>query len=111
MIKVHNPETITIEPNLEFKPFAEFPAGHIPDMIILHEHNVHYSLIIPEDCRLAENGGLDYQRCENAKNVKKDTKEKLNNKTIQEIITQDEIELNGDYVVKDSELNKINEPK
>ena len=36
-------------------------------MIVLHEHNSHYDLIIPNDSRLALDGGLDYQRNEKEK--------------------------------------------
>ena len=42
-----NPEKIIIEPNPDFKNYAEISPGMISDMMILHEHNVHYSLIIP----------------------------------------------------------------
>ena len=54
-----NPEIRIIEPNPELQKYAEIAPGKIPDMTIFHEHNVHYSLIIPKNCRLAENGSLD----------------------------------------------------
>ena len=65
-----NPEVTIIEPNPEFLTCSLLPAGKIPDMIIFHEHDSHYSLIVPKDCRLATEGGLDYQRSQQNKNPK-----------------------------------------
>ena len=51
-----------IEPNPVFQHCSEVPAGKIPDMTVLHHFDSHYSLIVPDTCWLAINGGLDYQR-------------------------------------------------
>ena len=79
-----NPQISEIEPNPDFKNHAEIVPGKVPDMMILHEKNVHYSLIIPEDCRLAEIGSLDLQRSEN---VGKSMANKANNKHIKKSST------------------------
>ena len=60
-----NPVVNIIEPNPEFAQFSELPAGTIPDMIVLHEYDSHYNLIVPSDSILAREGGLDHQRIEN----------------------------------------------
>ena len=62
-----NPVVNIIEPNPEFKQFSELPAGKVPDMTVLHEHDSHYNLIVPNDSMLAREGGLDHQRIENLK--------------------------------------------
>ena len=67
-----NPEVTLIEPNPKFSDHSLVPAGTVPDMIFLHEYNSHYSLIVPEDCRLATDGGLDYQRREQKTNSLKE---------------------------------------
>ena len=64
------PSVTVIEPNPKFEKCSEVQAGKIPDMTVLHHFNSHYSLIVPSNCWLAQNGGLDYQRklSENKKN-------------------------------------------
>ena len=59
-----NPTVNTIEPNPVLAGFSEFPTGLIPEMLLLHEENSHYNLIIPKSSMLAKEGGLDYQRSE-----------------------------------------------
>ena len=78
------PQIKIIEPNPNFEKFAEISPGKISDMIIFHEHNVHYSLIIPENSRLAEEGSLDLQRFENGKVMEKKQDKKTNNESIEE---------------------------
>ena len=56
------PSVTTIEPNQKFQNCSEVPAGKIPEMTVLHHFDTHYSLIVPDKCWLAMNGGLDYQR-------------------------------------------------
>ena len=56
------PSVTTIEPNQKFQNCSEVPAGKIPEMTVLHHFDSHYSLIVPDKCWLAMNGGLDYQR-------------------------------------------------
>ena len=95
-----NPDTMIIEPNPDFKMYAEIPPRIISDMLILHEYNVHYSLIIPEDSRLAENGGLDLQRSQNAKNVSRITKQSATQMNIKETCIQSDSDLNADMAQK-----------
>ena len=125
LIKVHgledkNPEKIEIEPNPDFAKYAEVLPGKVLDMIILYEENVHYSLIIPQDCRLAENGSLDYQRAENVKNVEKVSGKEVNSESINKISMQgdsDQSEGNVEKVIgeirttKVTSINKLNGSK
>ena len=62
-----NPRVNIIEPNPEVKVINKYPQGYIPDMVLLHEEDLHYNLVIPKNSRLATDGGLDYQRNELAK--------------------------------------------
>ena len=64
-----NPIISIIEPNPDFLQCSEVPVGKVPDMVIFHEDESHYSLIIPDDSRLAVEGGLDYQRIEQKKQI------------------------------------------
>ena len=66
-----------IEPNPALASCSELPAGKIPDMIILHEKDSHYNLIIHESSRLALEGGLDYQRTEEKKKIEEKKQEKI----------------------------------
>ena len=100
-----NPETKIIEPNPDFQKYSEVAPGTIKDMIILHEHNVHYSLIIPRDCRLAENGSLDLQRSENAEKVVKFSDEKANNESTKEVTIPEDSKLIAEDVDKQIEAN------
>ena len=59
-----DPVVNIIEPNPALVGVSELPAGKIPDMVLLHEKDSHYNLVIPENCRLALEGGLDFQRTE-----------------------------------------------
>ena len=95
------PQIKIIEPNPDFEKFAEISPGKISDMIILHEHNVHYSLIIPENSRLAEEGSLDLQRFENAKVMEKKQDKKTNNESIEEKSMTNVLNSNEDNVGKD----------
>ena len=54
------PRVNIIEPNPDIAGVV--PSGTVPDMVILHEENSHYNLIIPKSHTLALEGGLDYQR-------------------------------------------------
>ena len=51
-----NPRVSRIEPNPEL--------SRVSEMVLLHEENSHYNLIIPRDSKLALEGGLDFQRDE-----------------------------------------------
>ena len=64
---------ITIqEPDPEFDIVgAEFPPGKLPEMILYHVKDTHYDLIVPKKSKIAEEGGLDYQRVKNLKNKEK----------------------------------------
>jgi hypothetical protein len=42
-----NPSIEIIEPDPNFVRCSELPAGKVPEMIVLNEHNSHYDLIIP----------------------------------------------------------------
>ena len=55
-----SPRVNIIEPNPDV--IGVVPSGTVPEMIILHEENSHYNLIIPKNHILALEGGLDYQR-------------------------------------------------
>ena len=57
-----DPVVNIIEPNPALIGVNELPAGKIPDMVLLHEKDSHYNLVIPENSRLALEGGLDFQR-------------------------------------------------
>ena len=57
-----NPRVSRIEPNPELSRVSELPSGFIPEMMLLHEENSHYNLIIPRDSKLALEGGFDFQR-------------------------------------------------
>ena len=77
-----NPEVNEFEPNPEFAGSSDFSMGQIPEMTIFHDYNVHYSLVVPQESRLATDGGLDYQREELArkKAEESDKKEKKESK-------------------------------
>ena len=56
-------------------------------LYLLHEENVHYNLVIPRNCKLALDGGLDDQRNERANDAKNNKvtipeKKNLNDTTI-----------------------------
>ena len=69
-----NEPTVTlIKPNPVLERFSDFPAGQVPDMIVLHQKNSHYDLIVPKDSQLAIEGGFDYLR---GKNKAKEEEEK-----------------------------------
>ena len=106
-MKDQNPETTIIEPNPDFKNYAEIPPGIISDMMILHEHDVHYSLIIPEDSRLAENGGLDFQRSENVKNANKKSELFVTKTNICETTTQKELKTSVGNVKEHPDKNEM----
>ena len=63
------PRVSIIEPNPALAAKSVHKQGLIPEMLLLHEENTHYSLIIPRDSSLAIDGGLDNQR-EEASNHK-----------------------------------------
>ena len=71
-----NPRVTKIGPNPQLANFSELPAGRIPEMVLLHEENSHYNLIIPRNCRLALDGGLDYQRKEQEKKMKEGVRDR-----------------------------------
>ena len=98
-----HPEIKVIEPNPEFEKYAEISSGKIPDMVILHEHNVHYSLIIPKNSRLAENGSLDLQRSEIAKVVEKNEDKIVDKSSMKE--KGMEISLNSNVVSEGKDCN------
>ena len=58
------PSVTYIEPNPVLVRFSDFPDGKVPDMVVLHQKDVHYDLIVPDDSVLAIEGGLDYRRVE-----------------------------------------------
>ena len=70
-----NPVIRKIEPNPDFSHCSELPPGKVPEMIVLHEHDSHYSLIVPQDSRLALEGGLDYQRSQMEKQKPENNKD------------------------------------
>ena len=47
------PSVSYIEPNPVLVRFSDFPEGKVPEMVILHQKDVHYDLIVPEDSVLA----------------------------------------------------------
>ena len=61
------PSISYVEPNPVLMRFSDFPEGKVPDMMILHQKDVHYDLIVHKDSLLATEGGLDYQRVEQKK--------------------------------------------
>ena len=79
-----NPRVNIIKPNPELANLSKLPTGWIPEMVILHEENSHYNLIIPRNSKLALEGGLDYQRNEQNKKVNSG-KQKINQNESKEI--------------------------
>ena len=57
-----NPSINVIEPKHDVSKTNGFPGGVVPEMILLHEEDSHYNLIVPKDHFLATEGGFDYQR-------------------------------------------------
>ena len=74
-----NPIIHIQEPDPNFKMSEEeFPPGKIAEMILCHVKNVHYDLIVPKDSKLANEGGLDFQRMK--KIEKKEQKDECKDK-------------------------------
>ena len=69
-----NPLISIVDPDPKFKLETESELGKIPDIILYHLKDVHYDLVIPKGCRIAEEGCLDLQRKENVINSEKDIK-------------------------------------
>ena len=76
------------EPDPSFKiENDDFPPGKIPELVLYHEKDVHYDLIVPKDSTIAKEGGLDFQRkhneevlCEKQKHNDDDLKESQESK-------------------------------
>ena len=88
IITVRNTEdlhpTISIQdPDPNFKAETESTPGQIPEIILFHLKDMHYDLIVPKDCRMAEEGGLDLQRKQKS-NIK-DLKDGEEGKNVEEI--------------------------
>ena len=58
-----------IEQNPALEEISEIPFGKIPEMVILHEKDSHYNLVVPVNSRLALEGGLDLQRAKESKDI------------------------------------------
>ena len=54
--------------------------------MVVHDDECHFNLIVPMDCRLATEGGLDFQRSEK---VRLRNEEMLNARSAQEDINKD----------------------
>ena len=76
------PKVNMIEPNPELKSMNKYPKGYVPDLVLLHEKDLHYNLIIPKNSRLAMDGGLDFQRNESAKESNVDLKDNGNKENL-----------------------------
>ena len=55
------------DPDPNFKAETESLPGQIPEIILFHLKDMHYDLIVPKDCRMAVEGGLDFQRKQKSK--------------------------------------------
>ena len=56
------PRVSMIEPDPGFSCVKNSPTGAIPEMVLFHQNNVHYDLVVQKASKLAIEGGLDYQR-------------------------------------------------
>ena len=70
-----NPVMNMIKPDPELKEFCILPAGTVPDMILLHNNDSHYDLILPRKSRLVQ--GLLSNREENKTKPERDEIESL----------------------------------
>ena len=55
-----NPMVYWIHPDEDMKPFAELQNVEILDMVLLHENDSHFNLIVSEDSDLAKDGSLSF---------------------------------------------------
>ena len=78
-INDNNPKVNIVEPVPALANMSDIPSGWIPEVTLLDENNSHYNLIIPKSSKLAQEGGLDYQRM-NKKNVLNITLKKKKNR-------------------------------
>ena len=56
-----NPMVYCITPDQEMKPFAELKDVEIDEIVLLHERDVHFDLIVSKDSDLAKVGSLSFQ--------------------------------------------------
>ena len=55
-----NPMVYWILPDDDMKQFAELQNVEIPNMVLLHENDVHFNLIVSKDSDLAKNGSISF---------------------------------------------------
>ena len=91
---------------------SELPAGQIPEMVLLHQEDSHYNLIIPRTSKLALDGGLDFQRQEQKKKIDEKNQERskpveVNVKLLEERIQQLENKCKNLEYEKNSLVQKL----
>ena len=94
-IKIVTVAVVTLqEPDPDFKIVgAEFPSEKLPEMIIFHVKATHYDLIVPNKSKIAEEGGLDYQRTtkSNTQKINQIEEEKIEESDKEKILVQTKI--------------------
>ena len=66
-IKIYKPDgspPTVLVPLTDMPNPTNLPEGKVADLMILHEDECHFNLIVPRDGSLATEGGLDFQRRE-----------------------------------------------
>ena len=56
-----NPTVNWVYPDKNMAVFAELKNVKLDDLVLLHEYDVHYNLIISKDCDLAKFGSLSHR--------------------------------------------------
>ena len=69
-IKIYKPDgqpPTVLVPLTDMPNPTNLPEGKVADLMILHEDECHFNLIVPRDGSLATEGGLDFQRSVNVR--------------------------------------------